>query len=119
MKRNPRTLLWIGLVLLGIGLFLNYGPGSGPAAASAEAEQACRAEMDKRGPEGRQMADQCTEENFATLITATDASTASAAIAANNRLEVGGGALGQFLIGMGLVLTSAGLILPLIRKKEE
>ena len=117
MKKNPRNLLWIGLVLLLIGAVLSFGPGSGPASASGDTEAACRTEMAKRGGD-TSLADQCSDANFATAITATNASDAAAAISANNRSEIGGSALGKFLLGMGLVLTVFGIVAPLLGKKD-
>lgn len=117
MKKNPRNLLWIGLVLLLIGAVLSFGPGSGPAGASSDAEAACRTEMAKRGGD-KALADQCSEANSATAITATNASDAAAAISANNQAEIGGSAIGKFLLGMGLVLTLFGLVAPMLRKKD-
>ena len=117
MKRNPKTLLWIGLVLLAIGAFLSFGPGSGPASASSATEAACRTEMAKRGGDAS-LAERCTDANFATAITATNASDAAAVIAANNNAEIGGSAIGKFLIGMGLVLTLFGFLAPMLRKKD-
>lgn len=118
MNKNPRILLFVGIALLLVGAFLSFGPGSGAAGADAGQEQACRAEMEKRGPDGKAMADQCSDANFATAVTATDASSAAAAISANNRAEIGGSALGKFLLGMGLVLSLAGIVLPMLRKKD-
>lgn len=117
MNKNPRVLLFVGIALLLVGAIMNFGFGGGTGADAAQ-EQACRAEMEKRGPEGKAMADQCSDANFAIATTATDASSAAAAISANNQAEIGGSSLGLFLLGMGLVLTLAGIILPIIRKKS-
>lgn len=119
MQRNPKILLWIGLALLLVGAIISYGPGSGSAGANAANEEACRAEMASRGPEGKAMADQCAEANFAIATTATDANSAAAAISANNQSELGSSTLGKFLLGMGLVLTLAGFLIPLIRKDRD
>lgn len=114
MQKNPRILLWIGLAMLVIGGFLTFM--NGPTGADAATEQACRAEMERRGPEMKEMADSCSEANFAIAMTSTDASSAAKAISGNNQAEVGGNMLGQFLLGMGLVLTLAGIFLPMIKK---
>jgi hypothetical protein len=43
-------------------------------------------------------------------MTATDANAAARAISASNNSEIGGNALGMFLLGLGLVLTVVGAL---------
>ena len=105
MKRNPRLLLIVGLVLLALGAFLSFAGGP-PKANPAQAMQ-CRERMQDQGPE---MLASCEEAAFATAMTATDADQAAASISASNNREIGGNALGMFLIGLGLVMTLAGLL---------
>lgn len=103
MKRNPRLLLIIGLVLLAVGAFLSFG--SGPPAADPARAARCRDRMQDAGAE---MAARCDEAAFATAMTATDADQAAASISASNNQEIGGHTLGMFLLGLGLVFTVAG-----------
>jgi hypothetical protein len=60
--------------------------------------------------QGAEMLARCDEAAFATAMTATDANQAAASISANNNQDIGGNALGMFLLGLGLVMTLAGLL---------
>jgi hypothetical protein len=105
MKQNPRLLLVIGIVLLALGAFMSFAGGA-PKADPAQAVQ-CRQRLQDQGVE---MLARCDEAAFATAMTATDADQAAASISASNNQEVGGNALGMFLLGLGLVMTLAGLL---------
>lgn len=107
MKLNPRFALVIGIVLLAIGAFISFGntaPVADPASAAA-----CQERFKDQG-QGQEMLDRCDEAAFATAMTATDANQAAASISASNNQEVGGNAIGMFLLGIGLVLTLAGAV---------
>lgn len=103
MKKNPLVLLGIGLVLLIAGAFLSFG-ASAPSADAATVAK-CQERMKDQSAE---MLGRCKESAFATAMTATDANAAARAISASNSSEVGGNALGMFLLGLGLVLLVAG-----------
>jgi type II secretory pathway component PulM len=105
MTRNPRLLLIVGVVLLLAGAFLSFG-SSAPSADPAQAAQ-CRERMRDAGAE---MQARCDEAAVATAMTATNADEAAASISAMNNGEVGGNTLGMFLLGLGLVLTLAGVL---------
>jgi hypothetical protein len=104
MKQNPRLLLVIGVVPLALGVFISFAGGS-PKTDPAKAVQ-CRERLKDQGAE---MLARCDEAGFATAITATDANHAAASISASNNQEIGGNALGMFLLGLGLVMALAGL----------
>lgn len=108
MKKNPFALIILGLLLLAGGIFMQF-TGGAPKADSALAQR-CRDEMKGRGADAS-MADRCSETAFATAMTATDAAAAARGISAANNSEVGNNALAMFLIGLGLVLTIAGVVL--------
>lgn len=103
MKLNPRITLVIGIVLLAAGAFISFG--SAPPAADPASAAACR---ERFKDQGQEMLARCDEAAFATAMTATDANQAAASISASNTQEIGGNALGMFLLGVGLVLTLAG-----------
>lgn len=103
MKLNPRFAFGIGILLLAIGAFISFG--NGPPAADPASAAACR---ERFRDQGQEMLARCDEAAFATAMTATDANDAAAAISASNNQEIGGNAMGMFLIGIGLVLTLAG-----------
>jgi hypothetical protein len=94
-----------GIVLLALGAFLSFAGGP-PKADTAQTAQ-CRERMRDQGAE---MLARCDEAAFATAMTATDADQAAASISASNNQEIGGNALGMFLLGLGLVMTLAGLL---------
>lgn len=103
MKKNPLFLFALGVVLLIAGAFLSFGASAPQADAATVAK--CQERMKDQGPE---MLGRCKEATFATAMTATDANAAARAISASNNSEVGGNALGMFLLGLGLVLLVAG-----------
>ncbi|ATY31166.1 hypothetical protein [Sphingomonas psychrotolerans] len=103
MKMNPRVALVIGIVLLAVGAFITFG--NAPPKADPVSAAACR---ERFKDQGQEMLDRCDEAAFATAMTAADANQAAASISASNNQEVGGNALGMFLLGIGLVLTLAG-----------
>lgn len=103
MKLNPRIALAIGIVLLAVGAFISFGKA--PPAADAASAAACHERFKDQSLE---MLGRCNEAAFATAMTATDANQAAASISASNNQEIGGNALGMFLLGIGLVLTLAG-----------
>lgn len=103
MKKNPLFLLALGVILLVAGAFLSFGATAPQADAATVAK--CQERMKDQGAE---MLGRCKESTFATAMTATDANAAARAISASNNSEVGGNALGMFLLGLGLVLLVAG-----------
>ena len=105
MKLNPRLLKAIGIVLLAAGAFMSFG--GGPPKADPAMVAQCRERMKDQGTE---MLDRCQEAAFATAMTATDANLAAATISASNNQEIGGNAIGMFLLGIGLVFTLAGAL---------
>lgn len=105
MRNNPLLLLVIGALLLAIGGFISLG--SGPAQADPAIVSQCQ---DRMRDQGSEMIVRCDEQSFATAMTATDANDAARSISAANNREIGGSALGMFLIGLGLVLTIFGAI---------
>lgn len=105
MKRSPQLLLILGIVLLALGGYMSFArsiPPSDPVQAAA-----CRERMKDAGAE---MLSRCSEAAFATAMTATDADQAAAAISASNNKEIGGNAIGMFMLGLGLVMTLAGIV---------
>lgn len=123
MRKNPKLLLIVGALLLLAGFALNFGAG-GEVQATAEQEQACRAEMAGRGAEASALADKCSEANFAIATIASGAGSgmsaqdAAAMISQNNQAEVGGGMLSKFLMGLGVGILIAGVITLVVRKRE-
>lgn len=111
MKKNPIILLVFGLVLLAAGglMTLTGGP---PKADAAQAAQ-CRERMKDQGAD---MLIKCDEKAFAATMTATDANSAAQAISAANNSEVGSNSLAMFLLGLGGVLTVAGILM--LRKRS-
>lgn len=105
MKLNPRLLIAIGIVMLAVGAFVTFG--NGPPKADPVATAQCRERMKDQGAE---MLDRCQEAAFATAMTATDANQAAAAISASNNQEIGGNAIGMFLLCIGIVFTLAGFL---------
>lgn len=105
MKQGPRLILLVGVILLLAGAY--FGFGAPPPQADPAAVAQCRERMQDQGPE---MLARCQEAAFATAMTATDANQAAAAISASNNSEVAGHTMGMFLLGMGLVLTVAGVL---------
>lgn len=105
MKQNPRLLLVIGTVLIALGAFMSFAGGS-PKANPAQAVQ-CRERLQDQSAE---MLTRCDEPAFATAMTATNANQAAASISASNSHEIASNALGMFLLGIGLVMTLAGLL---------
>ncbi len=103
MRKNPLVLLVVGVILLIAGALLTFG-GTAPAADPATVAK-CQERMKDQGAE---MLGRCKESAFATAMTATDANAAARAISASNNSEIGGNALGMFLLGLGLVLAVAG-----------
>ena len=103
MKMNPRVALVIGIVLLAVGAFTSFN--NGPPKADAASAAACR---ERFKDQGQEMLVRCKEASFATAMTATDANQAAASISASNNREIGGNAIGMFLLGIGLVLALAG-----------
>jgi len=103
VRKNPLVLLVVGVILLIAGAMLTFG-GTAPAADAATVAK-CQERMKDQGAE---MLGRCKESAFATAMTATDANAAARAISASNNSEIGGNALGMFLLGLGLVLTVAG-----------
>lgn len=103
MKKNPLVLLVVGVILVIAGAFLTFG-NSAPR-ADADTVAKCQERMKDQGTD---MRERCNESAFATAMTATDANAAARAISASNNSEIGGNALGMFLLGLGLVLTAAG-----------
>ncbi|MES2058372.1 MAG: hypothetical protein V4564_20715 [Pseudomonadota bacterium] len=101
--KNPVLLIVLGLVLLAAGavLSLTGGPPKADAAIAAQCRERMRDQPD--------MAAKCDEAAFATAMTATDADSAARAISAANNSEIGGNTLAMFLLGLGVVLTGAGV----------
>ena len=108
MKKNPLILIVLGLLLLGVGVGLSF-TGGAPRADPALVAR-CQDTMKARGADAATVA-QCNETAFATAMTATDAQAAARNISAANNSEIGGNALAMFLIGLGLALAIAGLVL--------
>lgn len=113
MKKNPLLLIILGLVLLGVGAVMQFA--SGPPRADAALVLQCQQEMKTRGADAS-MEKQCNETAFATAMTATDAQSAARAISAANTSEIGSSGLAMFLIGIGLALTTGGVLL---RQKQK
>jgi hypothetical protein len=105
MTRNPRLLLIVGIVLLLVGGILSFG-SSAPRADPAQVAQ-CRERMKDAGAE---MQARCDEAAVATAMTATNADEAAASISAMNNQEVSGNTLGMFLLGLGVVVSLAGVL---------
>jgi hypothetical protein len=105
MKQNSRLLLLIGIVLLGLGAFMSLA--GGPPKADPGQSILCQERMKGQGSE---MLGRCDEAAFAAAMTATDANQAAASISASNNQEIGGNALAMFLLGIGLVVTLAGVL---------
>ena len=105
MKLNPRFALFTGIVMLAVGAFMSFG--NAPPAADPASAAACR---ERFKDQGQEMLNRCDEAAFATAMTATDANDAAASISASNNQEIGGNAIGMFLLGIGLVLTLAGAL---------
>ena len=105
MKLNPRISLVIGIVLLAVGALTSFG--NAPPKADLASAAACR---ERFVDQGQEMLDRCGEAAFATAMTATDANQAAASISASNNQEIGGNAIGMFLLGIGLALTLAGAL---------
>jgi len=105
VKKNPLVLLVVGVILALAGALLAFG-GTAPAADAATVAK-CQERMKDQGAE---MLGRCRESAFATAMTATDANAAARAISASNNSEIGGNALGMFLLGLGLVLTVVGAL---------
>jgi hypothetical protein len=112
MKKPSLLLLTLGVISLLIGGVMALR--GGPPAADAQLAQACRTEMARRNADAS-MIQQCDEAAFATAMTATDANDAARSISAANNSEVGSNALAMFLIGVGVALLVAGILL---RRKE-
>jgi hypothetical protein len=112
MKKNPVILFVLGLLLLAAGGLMSL-TGGPPKADPARASQ-CRERMKDQGPD---MLAKCDESAFATAMTATDANSAAQAISAANNSEVGSNSLAMFLLGLGAVLTVAGLVT--LRKRSS
>ena len=114
MKKNPIILLVLGLVLLAAsGLRSLTG---GPSRADAARALQCRERMKDQGSD---MLAKCDERAFATAMTAADASSAAQAISAANNSEVSSDSLSMFLLGLGGVLTVAGLLMMPKRSSAE
>jgi hypothetical protein len=101
--KNPVLLIVLGLVLLAAGAALNLtgGPPKADAAIAAQCKERMRGQPD--------MVAKCDEAAFAAAMTATDADSAARAISAANNSEVGGNTLAMFLLGLGAVVTAAGI----------
>jgi hypothetical protein len=108
MKKNPVLLIVVGVVLLVAGGLIHLT--SGPPKADAATTLQCRQKMTAAGAEATTIA-QCDQRAFANQMTATDATAAAQAISAANNAEIGSNSLAMFLIGFGLVLTLAGVVL--------
>ncbi|WP_010188028.1 hypothetical protein [Sphingomonas sp. PAMC 26605] len=106
MKTNPIILLVFGFVLLAAGGLMSL-TGGPPKADAAQASQ-CRERMKDQGAD---MLKKCDEQAFATTMTATDANSAAQAISAANKTEVGSNSLAMFVLGLGAVLTVAGIFM--------
>ena len=107
MKKNPKLLLIAGVVVLAVGIALQFAGGT-PSADPA-ARQQCEQKMTANGADPTMVA-RCSEATFAIATTATDANAAAEAISRSNSGEVGGNVLSMFLIGLGLALTIGGLV---------
>ena len=112
MKKHPIILLVLGLVLLVAGGLMSL-TGGPPKADAARASQ-CRERMKGQGSD---MVAKCDERAFATAMTATDANAAAQAISAANTSEVSLNSLSMFLLGLGSVLTVAGVLM--LRKRSS
>ena len=121
MKKNPKVILLIGLMFLMIGGALHFAV-RGAAAATAEQEAACRAQLSEDGGEAAAMAGRCNEAAFAIAMTAQrsgmSAREAGAAIAAANQSETSSSMFNKFMIGFGLALTVIGGIAMMTRKNQ-
>lgn len=122
MKKNPKLLVIIGALLALAGFALNFGAG-GEAKATAQQEQACRAEMTGRGAAADALVEKCSEANFAIATIASSAGSgmsaqdAAAMISQNNQADIGGSTLSKFLMGLGIGLFIAGIISLVMRKR--
>lgn len=113
MKKNPALLIFLGLLLLGVGAVMQFT--GGPPKADAALVQRCQEEMKTREADASKV-ERCTETTFATAMTAAGADAAARSISAANNSEIGGNALAMFLIGIGLVLTIGGVV---FRQKQR
>jgi hypothetical protein len=112
MKRYTFILLILGVVLFAAGGLMNL-TGGPPKADPVHAAQ-CRERMKDQGSE---MLAKCDEQAFATAMTATDANAAAQAISAANNSEIASNSLSMFLLGLGGVLTVAGIFM--LRKRSS
>ncbi len=106
MNKRAVWLLGVGLVLLVLGGVMSLT--GGPANADPVVTAACRGRLKDAGAD---MLAKCGEKAFATAMTATDASSATATISAANSAEVGTNAAAMGLLGLGAVLAIAGIVL--------
>jgi hypothetical protein len=105
MKKNPLLLFVVGALLLAIGGYITMGD------KAARADPAIVAQcQDRVRDQGAELVGRCQEQAFATAMTATDANEAARTISAANNNELGGNALGMFLIGLGFVLAIYGAV---------
>lgn len=111
MKKSPMILLVLGIVLLLAGGLMSFA--GGPPKADATTASQCRERMKGQGSE---MLAKCDEKAFATAMTATDANAAAQAISAANNSEVGANGVSMFLLGLGAVLSVAGIVM--LRKRS-
>jgi hypothetical protein len=109
MQKNPFLLIVVGLIFLGLGAVMQFTGGLPRADAALVLR--CQQEMKSRGAAAASMAKQCSETAFATAMTATDAQSAARAISAANSSEIGSNGFSMFLIGIGLALTTGGVVL--------
>lgn len=105
MKQNPRLLLLIGIVLLGLEALISLASGS----PKSDPGQTMLCQERMKGQRNEMMG-RFDEATFAAAMTATDANRAAASISASNNQEIGGNALAMFLFGIGLVATLAGVL---------
>ncbi|WP_010188121.1 hypothetical protein [Sphingomonas sp. PAMC 26605] len=112
MKKNPVILLVLGLALLAAGGLMSLT--GGPPKADAALTSQCRERIKDQGSD---MLAKCDEKAFAVTMTATDANSAAQAISAANNSELGSNSLSMFLIGLGGVLTVAGIFM--LRKRSS
>lgn len=112
MKKNPIVLFVLGLILLATGGLMSlFG---GPTQADAMMASQCRERMKEQSSD---LLAKCDEKAFATAMTATDANSAAQAISAANNSEVGSNSLAMFLLGLGGVVTVAGIFM--LRKRPS
>ena len=105
MNKKPLVLIVLGLLLALAGAVMVAN--GGPPRADPALVALCQERMKDQGAE---MLVQCEETAFATAMTATDATAAAQAISAANSSEIGGNALGMFLLGLGAVLALGGIV---------